>query len=335
MKFPRIHLPRNLYRPIPAQTALNLVLGSALLATLAFVFLFLRPAPPKPVSRVVSNVMAALNQPPSHRLDIYGPPDAPMNSPLGVDIDADGRIYVADTGNAQIQVFRIEGGQGRPVGRFGGFGHGPGQFDYPMDVLVRQGKLYVADMKNSRVQIFSLDGKYEGVIPDPQRHGGLRLGPTALGKDEENRLYVSTLNHEILVFDQKDQLVGKIGAAGELDGELSYPYGVARDIRGNLWVADTNNGRVQVFDPQGRYRFKLGGMAMPRGVAIDKHGRVFVVDVLQHTVFALASNGTSLFQFGERGLDEGQFNFPNDIAIQDDLIYITDRENNRISVWGY
>lgn len=322
-------------KPVNVQTVISIALGVALVITIGFVFLFLRPKPPEPVQRMVGNVKAVLRTPPTHRLDIYGPMNSPLNNPLGVDVAIDGRVFVADTGNAQIQVFRIENGQGKWLKKFGKFGAGPGEFNYPMDVLVRQNKIYVADMKNSRVQIFSMDGDYIGVIPDPKKHGDLRLGPTSLGSDDEGHLYVSTLNHEVLVFDTNDRLVKKIGAAGELDGELSYPYGVAKDLKGNLWVADTNNGRVQVFDRNGRYLSKFSGLAMPRGVAIDSHDRIYVVDVLQHTVFVLDDEGNVLFQFGSRGLDEGQFNFPNDLAVQDNTIYVADRENGRISVWGY
>ncbi len=102
-----------------------------------------------------------------------------------------------------------------------------------------------------------------------------------------------------------------------------------------VWVADTNNGRVQAFTRRGRVLSVVEGLAAPRGIAVYR-GLVHVVDVFQHRVFIFDAAGDLRYTFGGRGLGEGAFNFPNDIAIDGlGVIYVADRENNRVSVWSY
>jgi sugar lactone lactonase YvrE len=63
-----------------------------------------------------------------------------------------------------------------------------------------------------------------------------------------------------------------------------------------------------------------------------------VIDTFSHLirVYDLEQGGRQLFTFGQRGVGNGEFNFPNDLAIDAaGRLYIADRENNRIQVWGY
>jgi DNA-binding beta-propeller fold protein YncE len=321
-------------REISYQTFLNLALTLALVLVVLFAFLYLRPRPPAPVDAAVLNTKVALNTPPQWKLDIYGPADQPLRSPMGLTVSPSGEIYVADTGNALIQVFRLAGKRAEPLRRFGGFGRGPGQLNYPIDVAYHRGKVYVAELKGSRLQVFDPSGRPLYFIPDPDKHPGLRFSPTFIYSDG-SRLYVSTVNHEVLVFDEQDRLLRRIGQGGGGPGEFSYPYGLVLDEEGRLWVADSNNGRIQVLDREGKPLFSVDGLATPRGLAMDEWRRIYAVDVLQHKVFAFDQRGRLILTFGQRGLEEGELNFPSDIAVWRDMLFIADRENNRISVWGY
>lgn len=321
-------------RGIGWQAFLNLALGLALILVAVFAFLYLRPRPPEPIDAAVVGTKATLHAPPAWRLDIYGPPDFPLRYPMGVGVGPSGEIYVADTGNAAVQVFRLEGKKAVAVRRFGQFGRGPGELNYPSDVAYHQGKIYVAELKNSRLQVFDPQGRHLYFLPDPKKHPGVRFSPTFIYSDG-SRLYVATVNGEILVFGEGDRLERQLGRGGGGAGEFSYPYGMALDGQGHLWVADSNNGRLQVLDVEGKPLLSLGGFATPRGLAVDEWQRVYTVDILQHRVFVFDPRGRMLFTFGRRGLDEGELNFPQDIAVYQDMIFITDRENHRVSVWGY
>lgn len=321
-------LRRRLHRAHVAEVALAVGLATAIF----FAVQIVRQIPPAPVQTVLLAAGLRTDAPPVWRTDIYGPPSSPLREPMGVSAAPDGFIYVADTGNAQVQVFDREG---RWVRRFGRYGHAPGEFDYPIDVLYLRGRVYVADLKNSRVQVFTPEGRFLRALPDQRRDPDLRFAPTALAGDGAGRLCVATVNHEVLVFDRRLRLVRRIGRPGQGAGELSYPNGVAVDAAGRVWVADTNNGRVQVFDPRGRVARIIEGFAVPRGLAIFG-GKVLLVDVFQHRVYGLSMGGDVRYTFGERGTREAAFNFPNDVAADAlGTVYVADRENNRVSVWSY
>ncbi len=320
-------------KKVKLSTVVIISLILALIVLVVFGIMFFKRQVPQPVQEISQRVREATNQPPRPLRDIYGPPSSPLRAPLGLSIAPDGRMFVADSENNQIQVFDRNG---KWLAKFGKLGRDQGEFYYPTGVLVRDNKLYVADMLNSRIQILGLDGKYIGVIPDKEKHGNLTVGPLTLSQDNQGNMYVTTLGHEVLVFDKSDKFVRKFARPGEGPGEVNYPFGVAPDNNGNVWVADSNNGRIHEFDARGRLIMSFGGLVLPRGMAVDSRGRIYVVDTFQHKVFVVNNEGKPLFEFGERGVEEGTFNFPNAVVVDgSDRIYIADRENNRISVWTY
>ena len=129
-----------------------------------------------------------------------------------------------------------------------------------------------------------------------------------------------------------------LGAEGKDPGQFWFPNYVLVDSKGRLYVSDGNNGRLQVFDPDGQLLYGLGSLSLPRGMAIDAD-RLYVVDVVAQVVNVYDVSGEKaklLFSFGDFGLGDGQFNYPNDIAVDETgRIYVADRVNNRVQVWSY
>ncbi len=80
-------------------------------------------------------------------------------------------------------------------------------------------------------------------------------------------------------------------------------------------------------------------MSLPRGLTIDERQRLYVVDAVGQDVKVYDLTGERpdfMFTFGEFGVEDGQFNYPNAIAVDGTgRLYIADRENNRIQVWTY
>lgn len=135
------------------------------------------------------------------------------------------------------------------------------------------------------------------------------------------------------------------GSYGQENGQLLFPNGAVVDSRGRIYVADGNNGRVSVWDSNGSYLFTFAkgngenALSLPRGLFIDQRDRLFVVDAVGQNVKVYDVAGdtpTFLYVFGDFGGDNGQFNYPADIFVDDTgRLYIADRENNCIQVWSY
>jgi DNA-binding beta-propeller fold protein YncE len=135
------------------------------------------------------------------------------------------------------------------------------------------------------------------------------------------------------------------GAYGQGNGQFLFPNVAVTDSQGRVYVTDSNNGRISVWDDEGRFLFHLGqgagdgALNLPRGALIDGRDRLYVVDAVGQDVKTYDVSGPEpdfLFAFGAPGQGNGQFNYPNDISLDaTGRLYITDRENDRIQVWSY
>jgi len=139
------------------------------------------------------------------------------------------------------------------------------------------------------------------------------------------------------------------GGKGIEKGQFDFPRGIAVDRAGNIFVADTNNGRIEKFTPNGVFITSIGmkgigygQLGEPNGIAIDRDGNIYVADALKHLVEKMAPDGTVTAEW--KGPDPG-FYGPRRIAIgPDDSIYVVDQGRTRIvkftpdgrvlAVWG-
>jgi DNA-binding beta-propeller fold protein YncE len=119
------------------------------------------------------------------------------------------------------------------------------------------------------------------------------------------------------------------GGKGAGKGKFDSPTGIAVARNGDILVADTGNGRIQKFSPNGIFVASIGQFEAPNGIAIDHAGNIYVAEVgSKHRVQKLASDGTFIAEW--KGPDTG-FYGPRRIAIgPDDSIYVVDSGRNRI-----
>jgi len=115
------------------------------------------------------------------------------------------------------------------------------------------------------------------------------------------------------------------GGQGSGKGQFDNPHGLAVDSGGNIFVADTDNGRIEKFSPHGIFITSIGSVD-PNGVAIDRAGNIYVAEIgSKHRVQKLGPDGTFI-----TGWAPGLYG-PRRIAIgPDDSIYVVDSGHNRI-----
>jgi DNA-binding beta-propeller fold protein YncE len=254
------------------------------------------------------------------------------------------RIYVTQTEvDPRVLVFD---GKGTPLGALEPPA-GTGSSHVPVYVAIdpNGGDVYVSDRPTGSILVFDADGAFLRVFEPGKSLTGWQ--PLGLGFDRTGHLYVTDVSgpfNSVHEFDVDGTLVRTIGEAGMFD----FPNGVAVDDAGNVYVTDSNNGRLVVFDPTGRERgivrrgSAAGDLGLPRGTAIDDSGRVYVVDTsgqgvqLYHVVGDDEAPPAYIGKFGAAGADDGAFQYPNGIAVDGRArIYVTDWRNNRVQVWTY
>jgi YD repeat-containing protein len=129
---------------------------------------------------------------------------------------------------------------------------------------------------------------------------------------------------------------GEIGWEGPGTGQLNTPMGVASDAKGDAWVADTKNDRIEEFDPEGEYVAQFGSvgsgfgaLSEPRGVAIDGKGEIWVADTGNNRVEEFTGKGEFMRVAGSEGA--GALNEPQGIATDSSgNVWVADTGDNRV-----
>jgi DNA-binding beta-propeller fold protein YncE len=160
--------------------------------------------------------------------------------------------------------------------------------------------------------------------------------PYGITTDSRGRIIVSDPGAQIVhVFDFAEKKYHHL--EGGREQRFESPIGVATDAADNLYVTDSQRGKIFVFDRDLHFRRFLGergGEGMfkrPTGIVIDPaQRRLYLSDTLHHKIFTLDLDGNVLGSFGERGTAPGQFNFPTDLALRDDELLVLDSMNFRV-----
>lgn len=253
--------------------------------------------------------------------------------PLGVATDDTGNIFVVDSGNHRLLAFN---GRGRLIFNVGKQGGGNGEFNYPTAVsITSDGYIIVCDLHNLRLQVLDNKGNFlhsiTGSAEEPIR-------PTAIAVDNNNLIYVADVAaQQIIVFTVDGQEVKRFGEPGSDPGQFNFVNGLALDKENELlYVADSNNNRIQAFYLDGTLAFMLSeNLGLPRGLAYDHNSNLlYVADALAHRVAVFDANRTLVATLGIFGTEKDAFSFPNSVALDESgRIFVADRENDRIVIW--
>lgn len=175
------------------------------------------------------------------------PEDSPvkLNRPLALDVFKD-RIYVVERGH--LYVFTTKGGFVKQLAQSG---REPGSLDGPTGIKVAEdGTIYVTDGLNMTLTAFKPDGTVRwsaGSVPASALEKNRLFGsPAGVDTDEKGRVFVvDSLHFSIHVYDRDGQKLMEAGSIGKTEGTFYFPRGIAVAPNGLVYVADSNNARVQ------------------------------------------------------------------------------------------
>ena len=201
------------------------------------------------------------------------------------------------------------------------------------------------------MQRFNPDGTGATEIVPP----GLLANPRGLATRGQRLIVADDHHHRLVVMDYGGRVIRTVGSGqGAGKNQFSFPFGVAIDPQGRVFVADDINQRVLRFGPQPDYKYKArwgsygtgpGQLAYPRAIASDAGGQLYVTNTGNDRIDVFDRGGRLLRSFGTSGRGPGQFNGPLGVAADaSGLRAVADSINGRIellnpdgsiaSVWG-
>lgn len=212
--------------------------------------------------------------------------------------------------------------------------------------ISNDGMLMVADTHYFRVLFYTIDGELipERTIGGVNGRGEGEFGyVTDVAQDSKGNYYVGEYGgfDRIQVFSPEGVWTGSFGSAGAELGQFLRPQGFVIDDKDQMWVADSSNHRVQVFDLNanpikplfewGSFGDQPGQMKYPFGIELDDEGGVYVVEYGGHRIQKFNSTGKYLGVFGGKGKLPGQFSQPWAVEIDSEgALNVADKYNDRV-----
>ena len=262
--------------------------------------------------------------------------------PYGIAVDSKGLVYVADQRVGAVFIFNLETHDTQLI-RNGFEAH----FGWINGLAIDDDdRLFISDGKMHRILILNAKHEVEGQITE-----GLQ-DPVGLAIDTTNRfLYVvDTQQDQVIVYDADSmKLLRRIGTGGKnhfltTPGDFGAPQGVALDKDGNVYVTDTLNNRVEIFDADGNFISQFGKpgdgpgyFARPKGIAVDRDGHIWVADEMQDRLQVFNREGQLLTYVGSgHGELPGQFKGLVGVAIdRQNWVFTTEQYPGRMQVFRY
>ncbi len=262
-------------------------------------------------------------------------------APYGMGVNSKGELYVADQKVGAVFVFNTETKDATLIRN--GYEATFGMINAV--ALDDDDRLFVTDGKLRRVLVFDKKNAVVEQIKD-----GL-IDPVGIAIDTENRqLYVvDTQADQVVVYDadtlKEKRRIGTGGKHHELTtpGDFSAPTEIALDKDWNVYVTDTMNYRVEIFDAEGNYITQFGKhcdgpgcFAHPKGIAVDSDGHIWVADPMLDLLQAFNREGELMGVIGGHGTLLGQFSSVDGVYIdKNNRIFTSEQYPGRVQQFRY
>jgi DNA-binding beta-propeller fold protein YncE len=184
----------------------------------------------------------------------------------------------------------------------------------------------------------SLFGKvFDLVVGAPDSHFLVR--PYGVATDSQGRVIVSDPGARgIHIFDLAQHKYKFIERRGKRKDAMLAPQCVAVDDKDNIYVTDSESGKIFVFEAGGKFQRVIGSLKggegyfkRPTGIAVDAaEQRIYVTDTWRNKIYVLDMRGQVIKTLGEHGEGKGQFNFPTELRLDGKDLLVVDAMNFRV-----
>jgi len=230
-----------------------------------------------------------------------------------------------------------------------------GHFFYPTDVIIHtpphnshNPELIVCDSWNQRIQVFNMnDGKFNRMWSQSKaKPGRLNIPGSITILGEEIYIY-ERASYRISVFNVRTgKYLRSWGSKGHRHNEFaSSDVGIPGEnymyvSKGELFITDEYNHRVQVFDPKngnflrefGTYGYDDGLLSEPVGIIVIDN-EVYISEWGNHRISVFSREGKYIRKFGSFGEQDNQFNCPSGMAVMSGELAVADMNNNRMQIF--
>lgn len=349
-------VPRSKISPRSILVTIIVILLAALVVLL---YLYLRLVQP-PVQVNKPNIPGI-----THIFSIYGDGGDKLNKPSGTAVDSNGNIYIADTANGRVMVFDSSGQ--RLIRKVV---IGAEEKARAERILTKMKQDKMAKLKKNNKNI-----KEKDVLS----HDAVSFYPYSVALDKNNNIYVTcNVANKIFVYNSNWRKIRELKAwqplnavvngdrvyvlgrktiyiystggtllskwchFGKKAGEIDGPLALDVDQKGNIYISDTLNCRIQAFKQNGEVLWMMGRptksmdesnrvFGLPAGLAIGADGNLYVIDAFHGTIFVINDKGKKLAELGQMGSDDGQLEMPQLIThVRDNTFLVADKYNNRV-----
>jgi DNA-binding beta-propeller fold protein YncE len=180
---------------------------------------------------------------------------------------------------------------------------------------------------------------FDLVVGQPDLHFLVR--PYSVVEDSRGRIIVTDPGAQgVHIFDPAQQKYKFIERKEKSKDAMSAPQCVAVDDKDNIYVTDSESGKIFVFNADGKFKRAIGSLKggegffkRPTGIAVDSsEQRIYVTDTLRDKIYLLDMNGDVIKTIGKNGEDKGEFNYPTELRLDGKDLLVVDAMNFRVQV---
>ena len=277
---------------------------------------------------------------------IPGPDPGTFGGPREITVGLDKNLYVMDYTGERVVVLSPTGQQIREIPEVPAPAPNGG-FNQPEGLAIDQtsGQVYVTDTFNHRIQRFSSTGVYQAKWGYRGRGTGDAMDyPRGIAVDRQDRTVWlnNTRSAQIKHYQPGGAFLGQFGSQGANPDQFYYSRGIHAGTDGRLYVPDSGNRRLQVLTKAGAlvWSAPCGAPALTGNYVLfgctsvdrDPAGNVYAAAPTEDVIYKFSSTGTLLQKIGTHGTGAGQFDGAYGVAIRNNRMYVSEMDNNRITV---